>query len=63
MLWPEADDKSARGALRRTLSTLRSAVGAEILVIDRAKVGLDESKIRVDLRELERAPAPGASRS
>jgi DNA-binding SARP family transcriptional activator/tetratricopeptide (TPR) repeat protein len=55
MLWPEADDESARGALRRTLSTLRSAVGAETLVIDRTKVGLDDSRIRVDLRDLERA--------
>ena len=55
MLWPEADDESARGALRRTLSTLRSALGGEILVVDRAKVGLDASRIRVDLHELERA--------
>ena len=55
MLWPEADDESARGALRRTLSTLRSAVGGEVLVVDRAKVGLDDSRIRVDLHELERA--------
>ena len=28
MFWPDADDEAARGALRRTLSTLRTAVGA-----------------------------------
>jgi DNA-binding SARP family transcriptional activator len=27
MFWPEADDEAARGALRRTLSSLRTAVG------------------------------------
>ncbi len=26
LLWPEADDESARGALRRTLSVLRTAL-------------------------------------
>jgi hypothetical protein len=27
LLWPESDDMAARGALRRTLSTLRTAIG------------------------------------
>ena len=31
LLWPEHDTEHARGALRRTLSTLRGAVGAEAL--------------------------------
>ena len=34
MFWPEADDEAARGALRRTLSALRTAVGEPGLVID-----------------------------
>jgi DNA-binding SARP family transcriptional activator/tetratricopeptide (TPR) repeat protein len=55
LLWPDADDLSARGALRRTLSTLRSAVGSEVLIVDRAKVGLDPTKVRVDLDQLENA--------
>ena len=29
LLWPEHDAEHARGALRRTLSALRSAVGAD----------------------------------
>ena len=33
MFWPEADDEAARGALRRTLSALRTAVGGSGLVI------------------------------
>ncbi|MGH3347290.1 MAG: hypothetical protein ACRDO4_09930, partial [Nocardioides sp.] len=31
LLWPDADLDRARGALRRTLSTLRSGIGAEHL--------------------------------
>jgi DNA-binding SARP family transcriptional activator/tetratricopeptide (TPR) repeat protein len=31
LLWPAADPDHARGALRRTLSTLRAAVGADLL--------------------------------
>ena len=30
LLWPEYDDEHARSALRRTLSTLRAALGAPI---------------------------------
>lgn len=55
LLWPDADDMSARGALRRTLSTLRSAVGNEVLIVDRANVGLDPTMVRVDLDQLENA--------
>lgn len=31
MLWPDHDPEHARGALRRTLSTVRTAVGAELV--------------------------------
>jgi len=54
MFWPEADDEAARGALRRTLSALRAAVGDVGLVIDRAQVALDPTASSVDLAELER---------
>ena len=40
LLWPEYDDEHARAALRRTLSTLRAALGAPHLTIDRDTVSL-----------------------
>jgi DNA-binding SARP family transcriptional activator/tetratricopeptide (TPR) repeat protein len=40
LLWPEHDAEHARGALRRTLSTLRSAVGPEALEATRDRVAL-----------------------
>jgi DNA-binding SARP family transcriptional activator/tetratricopeptide (TPR) repeat protein len=57
MFWPEADDEAARGALRRTLSALRTAVGESGLVIDRTQVALDPMASSVDLAELERLAA------
>ncbi|HEX9268319.1 MAG TPA: BTAD domain-containing putative transcriptional regulator [Candidatus Limnocylindria bacterium] len=42
LLWPEADAERARGALRRTLSSLRTALGGEHLVTDGHRVALDE---------------------
>jgi len=53
LLWPDADDASARGALRRTLSALRAAVGETPLVVDRSKVDLVRDRVRIDLQELE----------
>ena len=52
MFWPEADDEAARGALRRTLSALRTAVAGQGLVISRTQVALDPSALSVDLDEL-----------
>lgn len=40
LLWPERDAEHARGALRRTLSTLRGAIGAEALDATRDRVSL-----------------------
>ena len=40
LLWPEYDDEHARAALRRTLSTLRAALGEPYMAIDRETVGL-----------------------
>jgi DNA-binding SARP family transcriptional activator len=54
MFWPEADDEAARGALRRTLSALRTAVGDSGLVIERSQVALDPTTSRVDLADVER---------
>ena len=55
LLWPEADDMSARGALRRTLSVLRAALGDRWLVVDRTSVQLEDAGLLVDLRLVERA--------
>ncbi|MFL5675416.1 MAG: ATP-binding protein [Chloroflexota bacterium] len=54
MFWPDADDESARGALRRTLSSLRSALGDVGFEIGRAQVALDEGAATVDLADFER---------
>ncbi|MGH3367057.1 MAG: ATP-binding protein [Nocardioidaceae bacterium] len=40
LLWPGRDAEHARGALRRTLSTVRSALGAEVLEASRDHVRL-----------------------
>ena len=53
MLWPESDGDAARGALRRTLSVLRAALGDRWLVVDRSRVRLDGAW--VDLAALEAA--------
>jgi DNA-binding SARP family transcriptional activator len=55
LLWPEADDAAARGALRRTLSTLRTGLGEGLLHIDRARVELDRRHASIDIEVIERA--------
>lgn len=55
LLWPDSDDFAANGALRRTLSALRAAVGDGPLIIDRSRVDLDRRAVRVDLAEIETA--------
>ena len=59
MLWPESDDESARSALRRTLSVLRSALGGRWIIAGRSAVSLDGARIHVDLSELEAAAGSG----
>src|SRR5262245_7718459 len=56
LLWPEADDESARGALRRTLSVLRTALGDRWLVTDRSAIRL-EPPVELDLAAFERLAA------
>ena len=62
MLWPDADQPAAHGALRRTLSTLRAATGDSVMV-DRTKVALAPAGVRVDVAELERLAGSDARRS
>ena len=40
LLWPEYDSSRGRAALRRTLFTLRSALGGECIRVDRDQIGL-----------------------
>ena len=58
LLWPEHDAEHARGALRRTLSTLRGAVGAEAIDATRERVAL----VRGSGLEHRRRPLPRAGR-
>ncbi len=62
VLWPDSDGSAANGALRRTLSVMRAAIPGEALRIDRARVALDGSGVRVDLAELERLAGRGSRR-
>ena len=58
MFWPESDDESARGAFRRTLSVLRSALGERWLRVDRATVALaTDDGVTVDIALLDAAAA------
>jgi DNA-binding SARP family transcriptional activator len=53
LLWPENDSNQARGALRRTLSTLKKAMGGEGIVADRATVGLAPNSVSTDVVHFE----------
>src|SRR3954454_4153089 len=58
LLWPEHDAEHARGALRRTLSALRSAVGGEALEATRDQVSLVRGDgLRIDLDRFRAAAA------
>jgi DNA-binding SARP family transcriptional activator/tetratricopeptide (TPR) repeat protein/energy-coupling factor transporter ATP-binding protein EcfA2 len=57
LLWPESDDSSARGALRRTLSVLRAALDSRWLEVDRARVSLDRTQLWLDLEFIQDASA------
>lgn len=54
LLWPDSGDEGARGALRRTLSTLRAALPDGVMRIDRSRVELSSASVRIDLAELQR---------
>lgn len=56
MLWPELDQSRARAALRRTLSSLKNAIGETYLEIDREFIGLNPSAgFFLDLDSFEKA--------
>ncbi len=61
MLWPDADDEAARGALRRTLSALRTAIGETGFEIGRTQVSVDPEVAVVDLSEFDRLSASAGS--
>ncbi|MCB0033604.1 MAG: AAA family ATPase, partial [Anaerolineales bacterium] len=48
LLWPELDDRRAKAALRRTLSTLKAAVGEEALYITREAIGVEQAAVWCD---------------
>jgi DNA-binding SARP family transcriptional activator len=52
LLWPENEPERARSALRRTLSTLRTALGGRWLETSRDLVSLGGDGIRLDVAEL-----------
>ncbi len=63
LLWPEFDIDRSRAALRRTLSTLRTALGGRWLDADRSSIALALDGAWFDLAEFRRTaadPAAGA---
>jgi DNA-binding SARP family transcriptional activator len=61
LLWPDADPERSRSALRRTLSTLRGALGEERLISDRLTVTLNLEGAFFDLAEFRRVAADPAA--
>lgn len=61
LLWPEYDQERARAALRRTLSTLRKALGDRWVGADRLAVALDPDGVTIDLLRFRHHLADAAS--
>ncbi len=59
LLWPEYAPDRARAALRRTLSTLRSALGGRWLAVARDAVALDRDGVLLDVDEFRRLAGGG----
>jgi DNA-binding SARP family transcriptional activator len=59
LLWPDNDEQKARGALRRTLSVLRSALDDAGIAADGEAIVLDRAIVRVDVAEFRRAISDG----
>ncbi|HEX7587947.1 MAG TPA: AAA family ATPase, partial [Anaerolineae bacterium] len=58
LLWGDYDQTRARGALRRTLSVLNTALAGEQLEIDREAVGLaPHAKLTIDVHEFDKRVA------
>jgi DNA-binding SARP family transcriptional activator/Tfp pilus assembly protein PilF len=54
LLWPEYAPDRARAALRRTLSTLRSALGGRWLAVARDAVSLERDGVALDVDDFRR---------
>ena len=63
LLWPDTDPDRGRSALRRTLSTLRSALGQRWLAVTRSAVALDVGPDAIDVRRFRRLAAAAGGRS
>jgi DNA-binding SARP family transcriptional activator/predicted ATPase len=62
LLWPAQDPEHARGALRRTLSALRKAIGEEWIDTDSDRVALrDGAELAVDVRRFRSLTTEGAT--
>ncbi len=62
LLWPDRDTEHARGALRRTLSTLRKAIGEEHVEAARERVALARGPgLEIDVDRFRGLTALGAS--
>ncbi|GAC1701868.1 MAG: hypothetical protein NVS9B6_17320 [Candidatus Limnocylindrales bacterium] len=59
LLWPDTGEQKARGALRRTLSVLRSALGDRWLNAEGDTVDLDRADLQADVPDFRRAIADG----
>lgn len=51
LFYPDADTVRARAALRRTLSTLKTALGDEALLVERESIAMDMRAVNVDVLE------------
>ena len=60
LLWPDADAARARAALRRTLSTLRRALGGGHLVVAGELASLDPTGVDLDVDRFRELAATGA---
>jgi DNA-binding SARP family transcriptional activator len=59
LLWPDHDTDHARGALRRTLSSLNKALGGQGLEIDRSAVALVPQAFSLDVGDFRAALTEG----
>lgn len=59
LLWPDTDEQKSRGALRRTLSVLRTALGDRWLDAEGETIELERPSVRVDVVDFHRAIREG----
>ncbi len=57
LLWPDYATDRGRAALRRTLSTLRSALGGRWVTVARDSVSLDGAEVSLDVEDFHRLAA------